>query len=125
MARCSRSGTISGGGRKRCNAVSMRAWTAPIQAPKSIVLFGTRKGLQSIGFEYLHLLLGQGQFGLAVLRKLQAALVRGEGLLEGELPRFHAGDEFFQLGQRGFETEGLAADGGWLGQFGHDSNKPL
>ena len=57
MARCKRSGTNSGAGRKRCNAVSMRAWIVPIQAAKSIVLFGTRKRLQSIGFEYLHLLL--------------------------------------------------------------------
>src|SRR3972149_6734644 len=114
MARCSRSGTISGRGRRRCNTVSMRACTAPIQATRSIVLFGTRKSLQSIGFEYLHLLLRPRQFGLAVLRKFQAALVRGEGLLEGELPRFHAGDEFFQLGQCGFETEGLAVCRGWL-----------
>jgi hypothetical protein len=103
----------------------MRAWTVPIQAAKSIVLFGTREGLQSVGFEYLHLLLGLGEFGLAVLRKFQAALVRGEGLLQGELSRFHPGDEFFQLGQRGFEAEGLAACGGWRGRFGHDWNKTL
>jgi hypothetical protein len=75
-------------------------------------LFGTREGLQSVGFEYLHLLLGLGEFGLAVLRKFQATLVRGEGLLQGELSRFHPSDEFFQLGQCGFEAEGLAARGG-------------
>src|SRR5665647_701396 len=98
MARCSRPGTISEAGRKRCNAVSMRAWTAPIQAAKSFVLFGTRKGLQSIGLEHLHLLLGLRKQGLAVLCKFQAALVRGEGSFERELPRFHAGDELFQLG---------------------------
>ena len=86
----------------------MRAWTAPIQATESIVLFGTREGLQSIGFEYLHLLLGLREFGLAILRKFEPALVRGEGLLEGELPRLHAGDQLFQLGQRGFEAKSLA-----------------
>src|SRR5450830_1597061 len=115
MARCRRSGTASDAGRKRCNATSMRAWTVAIQAAKSFVLFGTREGLQSVGFEYLHLLQGLGEFGLAVLRKFQAALVRGEGLLQGELSRFHPGDEFFQFGQRGFEAEGLAAREGWLG----------
>ena len=83
-------------------------------------MFGTRKGLKSIGFEYLHLLLGLRELGLAVLRKFQAAFVRSEGLFEGELPRFHAGDELFQLGQRGFEAEGLAAGGCWLGRFWHD-----
>lgn len=114
MARCRRSGTVSDAGRKRCNATSVRAWTAAIQATKSIVLFGTREGLQSVGFEYLHLLLGLGEFGLAVLRKFQAALVRGKRLLQGELSRFHPGDEFFQLGQRGFEAEGLAAREGWF-----------
>jgi hypothetical protein len=103
----------------------MRAWTAPIQAAKSVVLLGTRESLQSVGFEHLHLLLGLCELGLAILRKLQAALVRGEGLFEGELPRFHAGDELFQLGQCGFETEGLAAGGSWLGRFGHGWNKTL
>jgi hypothetical protein len=83
----------------------MRAWTVPIQATKSIVLFGTRVGLQSVGFEYLHLLLGLGELGLTVLRKFQAALVRRKGLLQGELSRFHPGDEFLQLRQRGFEAE--------------------
>lgn len=89
----------------------MRAWTDAIQAGNSVFLFGTRERLQNIGFEDLHLLLGLRELGLAKLRELEAALVRGKGLLEGELPRFHAGDELFQLGQRGFEAEGLTADG--------------
>jgi len=103
----------------------MRAWTAPIHAAKSVVLFGTGEGLQSIGFEHLDLLLGLRELGLAILRKFQTAFVRGKGLIEGELARFHAGDELFQLGQRRFETEGLAADGNWLGRFGHVWNKTL
>jgi len=103
----------------------MRAWTVPIQATKSIVLFGTWEGLQCVGFEYLHLLLGLGEFGLAVLRKFQAALMRGEGLFQGKLSRFHPSNELFQLGQRGFEAEGLAARGGWLWRFGHNCNKTL
>jgi len=85
-----------------------------------MLLFGTRKRLQSIGFEHLHLLLCLREFGLAVLRKFQAALVRGQGLLQGELAGFHAGDEFVQLGQRGFETKRLAAAGAWLGRFWHN-----
>src|SRR5471030_3424935 len=104
MARCRRSVTVSDAGRKRCIAASMRAWTVPIQATKSIVLFGTWEGLQSVGFEYLHLLLCLGELGLAVLREFQAAFVRGEGLLQRELSRFHRRDELFQFGQRGFEA---------------------
>ena len=41
-----------------------------------------RERLQRIGFEHLHLLLGLRELRLAVLRQLQAALVRGERLLE-------------------------------------------
>jgi hypothetical protein len=103
----------------------MRFWTEAIQAGKSVFSFGTRKRLQSIGFEDLHLLLRLRELGLAKLRELEAALVRGKGLIEGELPRFHAGDELFQFSQRGFEAEGLAADGSWLGRFGHDSDATL
>src|SRR5512140_3577766 len=125
MARCRRSGAISGAGRKRCNAVSMRAWIAVIQAAKSLVLFGTRERLESIGFEHLHLLLGLRELALAVLRQFQAAFMCSQGLLQGELPRFHPGDELFQLGQRGFEAWRLAAGGSCLGRLGHDVNKTL
>src|ERR1035438_3525229 len=103
----------------------MRVWIVPIQATESIVLFGTREGLQSIGFEYLHLLLGLRELGLAILRQFEPALVRSERLLKGELPRLHAGDQLFQLGQRGFEAERLAGGGRWLGRFCHDRNKTL
>jgi len=81
--------------------------------------------LESIGFEYLHLLLSLRKLGLAILRKLKPALVRGEGLLKGELPGFHARDQLFQLGQRGFEAEGLAGGISWLRRFRHDSDKTL
>lgn len=89
-----------------------------------MVLFSTRKGLQSIRVEHLYLPLGLRELPLAVSSKVQAALVRGKRLFQGILPRFHAGDKFFQLGERGFEAERFAA-GGELGRFGHDWNKPL
>jgi len=97
----------------------------PVQAAKSIVLFDTRQGLQRVGFEYLYLLLGLRELGLTVLCKFQTALVRREGLFQGQLPRFHAGDKLFQLGQRGFETERLAVGGGWLWRLGHICGKTL
>ena len=51
------------------------------------------------------LLLRRAELGLAVLRKFEAALMRRERLFQGELSGFHAGNELFQLGQRGFEAE--------------------
>jgi hypothetical protein len=95
-------------GRKRSNAVSIRAWTLDIQAVKSLVV-GTGEFFERIGifFENLHLLLGSREDALAVLCDLQASLVRGEGLLEGQLPRLHAGDDFLQLREGRFEAFGL------------------
>jgi len=81
--------------------------------------------MQNVGFEYLHLLLCLSEFSLAILRKLQAAFVRGEGLLQGQLTRFHAADELFQLGHRGFETERPALGGGRLWRSGHKYKKGL
>ena len=79
-----------------------------------MILFGTWERLQSVGFEHLYLLLRLRKFGLAILRQLQAALVRGQGLLQRELPGLHAGDEFFKFGQRTLEAKRrVAALGGF------------
>ena len=53
------------------------------------------------------MLLGRLELLLAVTRELEPALVRGERLLERKLAAFHARDDFFELGQRLFELEGL------------------
>ena len=81
--------------------------------------------MKSVGFEYLHLLLGLRELPLAELREIQAALVRGEGLFQRELPRLHRGYKRFQLGQRGFEARGLDVGGSRLGDFGIYGAKPF
>src|SRR5262245_13654270 len=97
----------------------MRACTSPIQALKSasailtvapsvgfaLLALGGRffdafEGLQNVPFENFYLLLRGLELLLAVAGELQAALVRGERLLERQLPAFHACNDFFQLGQR-------------------------
>src|SRR5713101_4899796 len=101
------------GGRKRSSAVSIRAWTFAIQAMKSLVVVGTGEVFQRVFFEHFHLLLGPGEDSLAVLRELEAALVRGKGLLQGQLSRLHAGDDLLQLGEGRLEAFGLIGLGGF------------
>src|SRR5689334_23010097 len=94
----------------------MRAWTPPIQAWKSgsvapTVSFVLRRSadflerLENVAFENLHLLLGGFQPLLAEARELEAALVRGERLLEGKLAAFHARDDLLELGERLLEAQ--------------------
>ena len=75
--------------------------------------------VESLSFEAalaeLEKLVAGMESGQLSLEQSLAAHKRGEGLLQRELSRFHPSDEFFQLGQGGFEAEGLAARGGWLG----------
>src|SRR5258708_27498922 len=87
----------------------MRAWTAPIQAWKagSLTLAQIRQWFQHLAFEHLDLLLRRLEALLAEARELDAALVRGERLLERQLAAFHARHDFFQLRERLLES-GLA-----------------
>src|SRR5205823_12161245 len=103
-------------GSKRDSARSMRACTSPIQAWKAASVTTAEVGerLQDLAFEHLHLLARGFQPLLAEARELEAALVRRECLLEGQLARFHAGDDFLELGERRLEGEllrGLAHPG--------------
>jgi hypothetical protein len=93
----------------------MRAWTFPIQAPKSasaaLTCF-TRGGfrdffqrLEDFPFEDLHLLLGGLEPLLAETGELEPALVRGKRLFERQISAFHARNDFFQLGEGLLETE--------------------
>src|SRR5215831_7868384 len=117
IAWCRRCGAIDGEGRNRSSVASVRAWTRAIQVVKSLVV-GTGEVFQRVFFEHLHLLLGAREHALTVLRELQAALVRGERLLQGELSGLHAGDDFFQLRQRVLEALGLIGSGWLRGHFG-------
>src|SRR6185295_5646299 len=103
-------------GSRRASAVSMRAWTSPIQALKSastiltvslaFALFGSGgERLENVSFENFYLLLGGLEPLLAEARELEPALVRGERLFERQLAAFHARDNFFQLGEGLLETE--------------------
>src|SRR5690242_5927816 len=115
MASCRRCGAMLAGGRTRSSATSTRAWTLAIQAVKSLVV-GTGEVFQRIFFEHLHLLLRPGEDALAVLRELEAPLVRGERLLQSQLSGLHAGDDLFQLGEGRLEALGLI---GLCGLGGH------
>ena len=81
---------------------------------------GRLEGLQHAFFQDLHLLLRVLQRRLAVLQQFGAPLVRGQRLLERQLPAFHRGDDLLELGERGFEACGgsgcLVIDGGpaWM-----------
>src|SRR5262245_4954667 len=57
------------------------------------------KRLQDLALEHPHLLLRGLQALAAELRELEAALVRGDRLLEREAAAFHLLDEALQLGQ--------------------------
>src|SRR3954467_6135620 len=100
-------------GSRRASAVSMRACRPTIQAWKSgstaVTAAFTRvdrtEGLQDLAFQDLHLLLSDLELLLAEARELEAALVRGERLLERELAAFHPGHDFFQLGERLLEGQ--------------------
>src|SRR5512145_1903816 len=110
MAWCSRSGTTWLPGSSRTSAASIRACTPPIHPWKSvsITFIGIGRGrerLEHLAFENLDLLLRRLQLLLAEARQLQAALVRGEGLLERKLAAFHAGNDFFQLGESFLERK--------------------
>src|SRR5204863_4588779 len=89
------------GGSRRESALSMRAWTLPIQAAKagSLTTAQIRQRLQHLAFEHLHLLLRGLEPLLAETRELEPALMRGERLLERKLATFHLGDDLFQLCQ--------------------------
>src|SRR5690349_2932026 len=106
MASWRRRGAMLAEGRKRSSAVSTRAWTLAIQAVKSLVV-GTGEIFQGVFFEHLHLLLRPGENALAVLRQLEAPLVRCERLLQSQLSGLHAGDDLLQLGEGGLEALGL------------------
>src|SRR6266850_340290 len=112
MASCRRAGARCACGSTRASAVSIRAWIAPIQAPKpvSASLTGLRfrrgsQRLENLALQNFDLLLGRFQALLAEARQLQAALVRGERLLERQLAALHAADDFFQLRERLFEGQ--------------------
>src|SRR6266705_667274 len=113
MASCRRCGAIPADGRNRSSAASTRAWTFAIQAVNSLVVVGTGEVFQRIFFEHFHFLLGPGEDSLAVLSELQAPLVRGKGLLQGHLPRLHAGNDSLQFGEGRFEAFGLIGLGGF------------
>src|SRR5882762_9042895 len=107
MASCSRCGATPVDGRKRSSAASTRAWTLAIQAVNSFAVVGTGEVFQRVVFEHLDLLLRAGEHTLAVLSQLEPSLVRGEGLLQSQLPGLHAGHDLLQLGQGGLEALGL------------------
>src|SRR3990172_486131 len=99
---------------RRASASSMRAWIPPIQAWESAStgliaalarLCAGREGLEHVALEHLHLLLRGFEPPLAEARQLQAALVRGERLLERKLAALHARDDLLQLGERFLETQ--------------------
>src|SRR5947208_3119118 len=116
MASCRRCGAIPVDGRKRSSAASTRAWTFAIQAVNSLVVVGTGEVFQRVFFEHLDLLLRAGEHALAVLSQLEPSLVRGEGLLQSQLPGLHAGNDLLQLGQCGLEALRLIVLGGlWHG----------
>src|SRR5262249_36167764 len=123
IAWCRRCGAIDGEGRKRSSVASVRAWTFAIQVVKSLVV-ATGEVFQRVFLEHLHLLLGACEHALAVLRELQTALVRGERLFQGELSGLHAGDDFFQLGQRMLEALGLIGFRGLGGHFQGSLGEP-
>jgi hypothetical protein len=99
----------------------MRACTSPIQGWKSdsaaltvlaaLARFalggsgGLLKGPQDIAFQDFYLLLCALQPLLAEAGELEPALVRGERLFEGKIAAFHAGNDFFQFGQRLLEAQ--------------------
>src|SRR5688500_13340085 len=106
MASCSRAGAMCAAGRTRASTLSIRAWTPPIQAPKSPSLgFTGFQGLEHFAFEDLHLLLGGLELLLAKARQLDAALVRRQRLLERQLAALHLRNDLFQLGERLLEGE--------------------
>src|SRR5437762_3048266 len=107
MASCSRAGATCAPASRRESARSMRACTSPIQAwnPASVTTAEVGERLQDLAFEHLDLLARGFEALLAEARQLEAALVRRERLLEGELAGFHARDDLLELGQRGLEGE--------------------
>src|SRR4051812_40449244 len=108
---------MSPGASRRSSAASTRVCTWPIQAAKrvagSVIGRFTGKRLQRVLFQDFHLLLRLGEHRLAILGELETPFVRGKRLLERELPRFHAGDELLQLGERGLEARWVVGAGGF------------
>jgi len=99
-------------GSSLASAASMRAWTSPIQAWKSvsvalirIALGGLLERLEDFTLEHLHLLLRRLEAALAEAGEFEPALVRGKCLFERQIAAFHARDDFFQLGESLLETE--------------------
>src|SRR3990172_6718795 len=112
---------------RRASASSMRAWIPPIQAWESAStgliaalarLCAGREGLEHVAPEHLHLLLRGFEPPLAEARQLQAALVRGERLLERKLAALHARDDLLQLGERFLESQ-IRLDAGRPGGLAH------
>src|SRR5947209_2606903 len=108
------------GGSRRASVDSIRACTPAIQAWKSpeadadgsvclLVFIGLRsrrsERLEHVALQDLDLLLGRLQLLLAEARELEAALVRGERLLERKLAALHSRHDFFELGQRFLERK--------------------
>src|SRR5215210_7927225 len=118
MAACRRAGAMRASGSTCSSTASMRVCRAAAQLWKSagfnvlllgVLLLGRPEAFQHAFFEDFHLLLCVLQSGLAELEKLGAALVGGERLFEGHLPRFHTGDDLFELVQSRFERRGILA----------------
>src|SRR5512145_626527 len=110
MAACRCTGDRSAGGSNASRTCSARAWRACVQRSKSVLLRTAREVLKQPGLENLDLLLRILEGRLAELQQLRPALVGPERLLERQLARFHAGDDAFQLRQRGFERQRAALD---------------
>src|SRR5260370_41509992 len=86
----------------------IQAWQSPSTLFTGFRRRLRRRGgerLQDLSFKHLDLLLGRLQLLLAESRELEAALVGGERLLERKLAAFHAGHDFFQLGERLLESK--------------------
>src|SRR3954469_12204876 len=108
MASCRRAGATCAAGSRRASAASILAWIPAIQAWKSAspAFTGIRgpERLQHFALQDPDLLLRSLELLLAEARELQAPLVRGERLLEGELAAFHPRNDFFQLRERFLES---------------------
>src|SRR5688572_30709128 len=104
IASCKRFGATWHPGNTVESTVSMRLWSPPIHAWKSVSAIFTvvrrnlLERLQDFPLEHLDLLLRRLQLLLAKPCEFQPALVGGERLLQRQLTAFHAADDFLELG---------------------------